>query len=134
MSRRNAFLLAGLVVSLLLAGVVSSFASGDPDGLERVAIDKGFAETAEDHALSDGPLADYTVRGVEDERLSTGLAGVLGVGLTFAFGLGNSNTYPHGNADAEPHPDSGTGTGAHAVDPGLRCSDKLAEGSAAQGR
>jgi cobalt/nickel transport protein len=87
-SRRNAFLLAGLVVSLLLAGVVSGFASGDPDGLERVAQDKGFAETAEDHALADGPLADYTVRGVEDERLSTGLAGVLGVGITFAFGLG----------------------------------------------
>jgi cobalt/nickel transport protein len=88
MSRRNAFLLAGLVVSLLLAGIVSGFASGDPDGLEKVAEDKGFLETAEDHALADGPLADYTVRGVENERVSTGLAGVLGVGLTFAFGLG----------------------------------------------
>ncbi|HVM26106.1 MAG TPA: PDGLE domain-containing protein [Mycobacteriales bacterium] len=88
MSRRNAFLLAGLVVSLLLAGVVSGFASSAPDGLERVAEDKGFSQTAKDSALADGPLADYTVRGVEDERLSTGLAGVLGVGITFAFGLG----------------------------------------------
>ena len=88
MTRRNGFLVAGLLVALLLAGVVSGFASSDPDGLERVAEDKGFAETAEDHALGTGPLADYGVSGVENERLSTGLAGVLGVGITFAFGLG----------------------------------------------
>ena len=88
MSRRNGFLLAGLLVSLLLAGLVSGFASSSPDGLEKVAEDKGFAQTAEDSALADGPLADYGVRGVEDERLSTGLAGVIGVGITFAFGLG----------------------------------------------
>jgi hypothetical protein len=88
MKRRNGFLLVGLLVSLLLAGVVSGFASSDPDGLERVAEDKGFAEAARDSALADSPLADYGVRGVEDERVSTGLAGVLGVGITFAFGLG----------------------------------------------
>lgn len=89
-SRRRllAFLGAGLLVALLLAGVVSGFADSDPDGLEKVAEDQGFAETAKDSALADGPLADYTVRGVDDERLSTGLAGVLGVGITFAFGLG----------------------------------------------
>ncbi|HVM27162.1 MAG TPA: PDGLE domain-containing protein [Mycobacteriales bacterium] len=88
MSRRNGFLLAGLVVALLLAGVVSGFASSDPDGLERVVL-RGLGEARVlGHALGDGPLADYGVRGVEDERLSTGLAGVLGVGITFAFGLG----------------------------------------------
>lgn len=87
-SRRNGFLLAGLLVALVLAGLVSGFASSDPDGLEKVAEDQGFAQTAEEHALAEGPLADYTVRGVDDERLSTGLAGVLGVGITFAFGLG----------------------------------------------
>ena len=88
MSLRNGFLLVGLLVSLLLAGLVSGFASSDPDGLEKVAEEKGFLETAEDSALADGPLADYAVRGVEDERLSTGLAGVIGVSITFAFGLG----------------------------------------------
>lgn len=88
MSRRNAFLLIGLLVSLVLAGVVSGFASSSPDGLEKVAEDKGFLATAEDSALADSPLADYGVAGVEDERLSTGLAGVIGVGITFAFGLG----------------------------------------------
>jgi hypothetical protein len=87
-SRRNGFLLAGLLVALVLAGVVSGFASSDPDGLERVAEDKGFAEAAEEHAFGEGPLADYGVRGVDNERISTGVAGVIGVGVTFAFGLG----------------------------------------------
>jgi cobalt/nickel transport system permease protein len=87
-TRRNGFLLAGLLVALVLAGVVSGFASTSPDGLEKVAQDKGFAETAEDHALAGSPVADYGVESVEDERLSTGLAGVIGVGITFAFGLG----------------------------------------------
>ena len=88
MTKRNGFLLAGLLVALVLAGVVSGFASSSPDGLEKVAEDQGFAGTAEDSALADGPLADYGVSGVENERLSTGLAGVIGVGITFAFGLG----------------------------------------------
>lgn len=88
MSRRNAFLLVGLLVSLVLAGVVSGFASSSPDGLEKVAEEQGFLDTAEDSALAESPVADYAVEGVEDERLSTGLAGVIGVTITFAFGLG----------------------------------------------
>jgi hypothetical protein len=76
------FLGIGLLVALLVAGVLSGFASGDPDGLERVSIDEGFDETAQDHTLADSPLADYTVAGVEDERLSTGLAGIVGVAIT----------------------------------------------------
>jgi hypothetical protein len=87
-TRRGGFLLAGLLVALVLAGVVSGFASSNPDGLEKVAEDKGFAETAKDHTLSDSPVADYGVAGVDNERISTGLAGVIGVGITFAFGLG----------------------------------------------
>ena len=42
-------LVAGLLVALLLAGFVSFYASSDPDGLNRVAQDKGFADTEEDH-------------------------------------------------------------------------------------
>ncbi|MFH1330825.1 MAG: PDGLE domain-containing protein [Actinomycetota bacterium] len=79
------FLGVGLVVALLVAGVLSGFASGDPDGLERVSIDEGFDETAQDHALADSPLADYAVEGVEDERLSTGLAGIIGVTITLVL-------------------------------------------------
>lgn len=79
------FLGIGLLMALLVAGVLSGFASGDPDGLERVSIDEGFDETAQDHTLADSPLADYTVAGVEDERLSTGLAGIIGVAITLTL-------------------------------------------------
>jgi cobalt/nickel transport protein len=87
-TRRNGFVVTGLLIALLLAGVVSGFASSSPDGLEKVARDQGFAETAQDSPLAGSPVADYAVSGVEDERLSTGLAGVAGVAVTFTFGLG----------------------------------------------
>ncbi len=86
--RIRGFVLAGLAVALLLALVVSGFASSSPDGLERVAEDTGFAATAEDHQFGGSPVADYTVQGVENERVSTGLAGVVGVIITFAVGMG----------------------------------------------
>lgn len=81
-------LLAGLGVSLLLAGVVSFYASADPDGLEKVAADKGIDAKAEEHAAADSPLADYGVKGITDTRLSGGLAGVIGVGVTVVAGTG----------------------------------------------
>ena len=77
------FIGAGLLVALLLAGVVSYYASSSPDGLEKVAADKGLDENAADSAVADSPLADYGVEGVENERLGVGLAGVIGVGITF---------------------------------------------------
>lgn len=82
--------LAGLfVTALVLAGVASFYASGSPDGLERVAEDKGFIDTADEHAAADGPMADYQAKGIEDKRLSGGLAGVVGslVVLVIAGGV-----------------------------------------------
>jgi cobalt/nickel transport protein len=78
-----------LVVALVLAGVVSYYAASSPDGLNRVAQDKGFASTEKGHPASDHPLAGYSTRGVGNDRLSTGLAGVAGVVvvLTLAGGL-----------------------------------------------
>ena len=77
------------VVALLLAGVVSYYASAHPDGLEYVAGKTGFLDSASDHGAADGPLADYGTKGVDNERLSGGLAGVIGtvVVLLFAGGL-----------------------------------------------
>lgn len=88
MSRR--LFVVSLLVTLLVAGVVSFYASSHPDGLEYVAVEAGFLDTAEEHAVADGPLADYGVTGVEDPRLSGGLAGVIGVAVTLllAGGLG----------------------------------------------
>lgn len=85
MSRRTAwFVAAGLAVALVLAFGVSRWASSEPDGLERVAADQGLDAGEQPHAGSDGPFADYTTRGVEDEGLGTGVAGVVGVAVTFA--------------------------------------------------
>jgi hypothetical protein len=82
------FVGAGLAVALLLAFLVSPHASSKPDGLNKVAIDQGFDNQQKPHALGDGPLAGYGVDGVDNDRLSTGLAGVIGVAATFALGLG----------------------------------------------
>ncbi|MFD5421521.1 energy-coupling factor ABC transporter permease [Streptomyces sp. NPDC127069] len=80
--------LTGLVTALVLAGFVSFYASSSPDGLEKVAADKGIDAKTKEHAAADSPLADYSVKDVDDARLSGGLAGVIGVGATVAVGSG----------------------------------------------
>jgi PDGLE domain len=84
----GAFIAGGLLVALVLAFFVSPSASDAPDNLNKVASDEGFAETEDDHALDDNPTAGYEVRGVDDDRLSTGLAGVIGVAATFVVAGG----------------------------------------------
>jgi hypothetical protein len=81
------FVAAGLLLAGGLALLVSPFASGSPDGLNRVAIDKGFDKSATDHALDGSPVAGYAVGGVDDERVGKGLSGLIGVLLTFGVGL-----------------------------------------------
>ncbi len=102
MSKRLGWFLAGgLLVALLLAGVVSNFASGSPDGLDHAArqgctfnaddeITGGtcMAQQEGEHQLGGSPLADYGIRGIDNEFLSTGLSGVLGVLVTFGVGGG----------------------------------------------
>jgi cobalt/nickel transport protein len=102
MSRKPGWFLAGgLLVALLLAGVVSSFASSSPDGLD-FAAREGCTFSVDDeitggacvlqqegeHPLAGSPLADYAIRGVGNEFLATGLSGVAGVLITFAVGGG----------------------------------------------
>ena len=102
MNRRLAwFLGAGLLVAVILAGVVSNYASRSPDGLDAAALQgctvdnqgnitggECMARQEQDHQLKDGPLADYGIRGLANPRLSTGLAGVAGVLVTFGIGAG----------------------------------------------
>jgi hypothetical protein len=82
------FIVAGLAVALALAFFVSPEASSKPDGLNKVAIDQGFADRTQAHDLEDSPLAGYDVDGVDNDRLSTGVAGIIGVGATFAIAGG----------------------------------------------
>jgi cobalt/nickel transport protein len=95
------FVVAGLLVALLLAGVVSSFASSSPDGLDATAL-RGcttnaageitggtcIAQKEQRHQTANGPLAGYGIRGIDNPYLATGLAGVLGVLVTFGIGGG----------------------------------------------
>lgn len=85
MTLKNKFFVLGVFVTLVLAGIVSFYASGDPDGLEKVATDKGFIENAQDHSLSDSPFADYGVSWISDDRVSVGISGVIGVLLMLGF-------------------------------------------------
>jgi cobalt ECF transporter T component CbiQ/cobalamin biosynthesis protein CbiM len=99
-ARRWAFFGAGLVVTLLLAGVVSNFASSSPDGLDATALqgctvdDEGeitggvcIAQQEQEHEFGTGPLADYSFVGIDNPYLATGLAGVVGVLVTFGIGV-----------------------------------------------
>lgn len=101
MKKSTWFILGGLLVALLLAGVVSNFASSSPDGLDSAStkgctLDENgeitggtcMARNAEDAETADSPLADYGISGIDNSALSTGLAGVAGVLLTFAVGGG----------------------------------------------
>ena len=87
-TRTRVFLLSFLAVALVLAAVVSSYASGSPDGLERAASDAGFGETAEEHALDGSPFADYATAGVDSSFASTAISGIVGVLLTALIGVG----------------------------------------------
>lgn len=100
MSRRT-FVIAGLIVAFLLAGLVSNVTSSSPDGLDSAAL-RGcttnaegeitggtcMAQAEQEHQLGGSPLADYGIEGIENPYLSTGLSGIIGVALTFAVGGG----------------------------------------------
>jgi len=106
--RRNLFglVIAGLVVAVALATFVSPFASSSPDGLEKVAADKSLDTEVEDHALAGGPLADYGVDGVDNERVATGVAGLIGVAVTFAVGFGSFAAIRRVRAEPDPQRES----------------------------
>lgn len=110
------FAAVALVVALLVAGVASYFASSEPDGLEYVAEQVGFADRAEDSAAADSPLSDYQLKGVENDALSGGLAGVAGalIVLTLAGGLAyavrrRGPVGEHEPAGHDPRPDEPAG-------------------------
>ena len=92
--RYGTFFLSGLGAALLIAALVSPFASSSPDGLNRVAEDLGF--TSREHAepvAKKLPFArvfdGYALRGAPTP-VATPVAGVVGVLAAFgiAWGVG----------------------------------------------
>jgi len=76
----------GVLIFALFLALLSPLASSSPDGLERVAEDKGFMETA--HEAFFKVIPDYVVPGVGNEAVATILAGLVGTLLLFAIGYG----------------------------------------------
>lgn len=81
----KAIWVGGLVIASLLA-VFSPLASAHPDGLEWVAEQKGFLETA--RAPLYNIIPDYVFPGISNEALATIIAGLLGVLLVFGVAVG----------------------------------------------
>ncbi len=75
----------GLGIAILLA-VLSPLASAHPDGLEWVAEQKGFLETA--RAPLYNVIPDYTFPGISNMALATIIAGIIGTLLVFGVTLG----------------------------------------------
>lgn len=94
MTRRWSFWVGFAAATLLLAGVVSYFASSSPDGLDSATLrgcevvetaggeqltGQCIAQNADEHHLAGSPLSDYSIGGREG---TGGLAGVVGVLVT----------------------------------------------------
>lgn len=83
------FFAIGLGIALLVAAVISPFASSNPDGLERVAEDLGFIDRAHPEQLAQklpfaGVFDGYAFKGAP-ALVATPVAGV--VGALAAFGV-----------------------------------------------
>ena len=87
MTNRRLFL-AGLAIALGVAVVIAQFASSSPDGLEYVAEQEGFLETAGDHDLAEVPLANYGENLTNNGGVNTAVAGLAGTLATLVIGYG----------------------------------------------
>lgn len=98
--RRWSFWIAFAAATLLIAGVVSYFASSSPDGLDSATLQgcqvvetadgeqltgDCIARHAAEHPLATSPLADYAIGGQDG---TGGIAGVIGVVVTVVIAGG----------------------------------------------
>ena len=77
-----------LALTVGLAVFASPYASSSSDGLEKVAEQNGFSDDGRLHTLQDSsPAPDYAFPGVDDPRLATALAGLVGTLLVAFVGI-----------------------------------------------
>jgi hypothetical protein len=74
---------AGLLGAVLVAGLLSPWASSWPDGLERVAERLGFAARGSVRPVLPAPMAEYQAPLVRSSGWSTAVAGIAGTLLVF---------------------------------------------------
>jgi hypothetical protein len=70
----------GLAVAGVIAALAAAFASGDPDGLDSVAIEQGFKGAGKEPGFQ--TLPGYTIPGL-DGTVSTIIAGIVGIAIVF---------------------------------------------------
>jgi cobalt/nickel transport protein len=75
--RQKKWIVLGFI-TLIIAVVISPFASSHPDGLERVAEDHGFIETGKT-GFAWSPFPDYEVNIPLSTPWKVGLSGALGL-------------------------------------------------------
>ncbi len=103
------FMLIGLAVAILLAVVVAPFASSLPDGLEKVAEEKGLLERGKGpQSWRFSPLPDYMVPGLGAGPLATAAAGLIGTLVVFLTGWGLAHIIRmRAGSNEEPHSEAG---------------------------
>ncbi|MBA7649349.1 hypothetical protein ES703_57146 [subsurface metagenome] len=69
------------LIACLAVACLSPLASSSPDGLERVAEDKGFIGWGQEAPFQ--VIADYVFPGIQNEALATILAGLIGTLILF---------------------------------------------------
>lgn len=85
--KKNMIFTAIAIISIFIIAMgLSLAASSFPDGLEKVAENLGFIDSATD-ILPEGffLIPDYAVRGIGSEKLQTSLAGLSGILIIFAI-------------------------------------------------
>lgn len=89
--------LVPVVSIVLVAGVLSLFASAWPDGLERVAENLGFIDLGDKvRVIVPTPLADYGIEGLG--TIGTSIAGLVGAAVCFAVAFGIAKVVKPNNA------------------------------------
>lgn len=84
--------IGGSLIAIVLA-VLSPLASSHPDGLEWVAEEHGFIETAK--AALYNIIPDYSMPGFSDPAIATIAAGILGIVIVFGVAFGIARTEKH---------------------------------------
>jgi hypothetical protein len=83
------FVALALALAVGLASAASPYASSRPDGLSKVAGEKGFADRGTLGAIQDdSPAPGYAFPGISDARVAKGAAGFAGTLGVFALALG----------------------------------------------
>lgn len=79
-----------ILLSITIAILAAFLASANPDGLEKVAETLGFIEKGAERS---SVMTDYAVPFITHEGMSTTLAGILGIFITFGMFWGVATAF-----------------------------------------